>query len=129
MATNDPGIPVNCDLQRRRGDTWPLAIQLLQSGTTDPLFSGGIAGFSFKLAVDTEKEPDGSASSATNLFEITGTITDAAANKIEFAPSDGQADQTPGTYYYEIEMTDLSSDRRTLMEGKWVVKQDRAKGA
>lgn len=129
MATTDPGIPVNCDLQRRRGDTWPLAIQLLQAGTTDPLFPGGIAGFSFKLDVDTEKEPAGDTTSASNVFSRAGIITDAAENQIEFALSDGEANLTPGTYYYEIEMTDTSSDRRTLMYGKWVVKQDIAKGA
>jgi hypothetical protein len=129
MATNDPGIPVNCDLQRRRGDTWPLAIQLLQAGTTDPLIPAGIAGYTFKLAVDTEKEPGGSVSSVTNVFERAGTITDAPLNKVEFALSDSEANLIPGQYYYEIEMTDTSSDRRTLMYGKWIVKQDIAKGA
>lgn len=127
MAMEDPGIPVHCDLQRQRGDTWPLAIQLLQSGTTTPLVD--ITGYTFKLAVDTLKDPPGDTTSVTNVFERAGTITDAVNAQLEFQLSDAEANLDPATYYYEIEMTDTSSDRRTLMEGKWVVKQDRAKGA
>ena len=127
MAVEDPGIPVNRDLQRRRGDTWPLAIQLLQKGTTTPL--ADISGYGFKLDVDTLKDPPGNVTSATNVFSRAGVITDGPNAKFEFPLSDAEAHLAPDTYYYEIEWTDTSGDRRTIMEGKWVVKQDRVKGA
>ena len=38
--------------------------------------------------------------------------------------SDGEADLTPEVYYYDIEQTDGSSARRTVLAGSWTVKQD-----
>jgi len=104
-------------ITRRRGDTYADLITVTDS-TGAPI---NITGYTFQLTVDPEKAP---ATAANNLFSITGTILDAIAGTVEFAPSALQADQTPGTYFYDIQMVDGLGRIRTIALDKWVVTQD-----
>jgi hypothetical protein len=80
-----------------------------------------ISGFSFLLTVDPDANPT---TDTNNLFELTGTIDDAPNGLVSFAPSAVEADQTPETYFYDIQMTDAGSAIRTIAKGKYVVTQD-----
>ena len=104
-------------ITRKRGDSYAETITVTDS-TGAPI---NITGYTFQLTVDPEKAP---ATAANNLFNITGTILDAIAGTVEFAPSALQADQTPGTYFYDIQMVDGLGRIRTIALDKWVVTQD-----
>ncbi|MGD9670176.1 MAG: hypothetical protein AB7U75_14260 [Hyphomicrobiaceae bacterium] len=67
--------------------------------------------------------PDGS----TQIVEIAGTITNAAGGVVEFPWSALDADQAPGGYYYDIEMTDALSRVQTLTIGRYTFVQDISK--
>lgn len=73
------------------------------------------------MTLDPEKAP---ATAANNVYQLTGTILDATAGRVEFAPSALQADQTPGTYYYDLQMVDGVGRKRTIALDKYVYTQD-----
>lgn len=106
------------DITRKRGDTYADEF-VVKSTTTGSVID--ITGYSFSLVVDPQKHP---ASSANNLYALTGTITDAANGLVEFAPSAVQSDQTPKIYYYEVQMTDPTGRIRTIESGKYTYVQD-----
>ena len=108
------------DLSRRRGDTYgdEFAIK------TELLAVVDITGYSFVLTVDPSKAPE---DAANNLFTVVGAITDAPNGVVEFAPDAAQADQTPGKYYYDLQMTDTSGAIRTIDSGIYAFVQDISK--
>lgn len=105
------------NIKRSRGDTFPIEIAVTNSAGT----AVDVTGFSFVLTVDPENDPT---SSAANLFQLTGVITDASAGEVQFVPSPAQADQTPEIYFYDIQMTDGSGRIRTIASGRFEVVQD-----
>ncbi len=107
-------------ITRKRGDTYAETITVTDTAGT----AINITGYTFKLTVDPEKAP---ATAANNLFSITGTILSPTAGTVEFAPSALQADQAPGTYYFDIEMIDGAGRIRTIALNKYVVTQDISK--
>jgi len=104
-------------ITRRRGDTYADLITVTDS-TGAPI---DITGYSFKMTLDPEKSP---ATAANNLYQITGTILDGPAGRVEFAPSPTQADQVPGTYYYDVQMIDGVGRIRTIALDKYIYTQD-----
>ena len=106
------------DLTRARGDTYADEIQIMSSTTGLAL---DITGFSFLLTIDPDRFPTGS---GNNLYQLTGVITDAANGLVEFAPSAVQADQTPGRYWYDVQMTDNTGRIRTIQSGRYTFTQD-----
>ena len=105
------------DITRKRGDTYADKFIIVSD-------EGGvvvdITGHTFLLTVDPSEAPTGS---GANIFQLTGTITDATAGEVEFAPSVSQADNV-GNYFYDLEMTDGSSKIRTIDEGRYTMRQD-----
>ena len=108
-------------LTRKRGDTWPDEITVRDVATGVPL---DITGCTFLMTLDTLKAPS---DSATNLYQLTGVIVDAAAGRVDFAPTALQADQIPKTYYYDIQMTDALSRKLTVALDKYKYEQDISK--
>jgi hypothetical protein len=73
--------------------------------------------------VNSEQEPDGNSTPATQQW--TKVVTTNGTGLITIAQlSDDEADLTPDVYYYDIEQTDGVSARRTVLAGKWTVRQD-----
>lgn len=105
-------------ITRRRGDTYADEI-IVTSEVTGAAMN--VTGYTFKLTVDPSKAP---ADGTTKLYEVVGTIVDGPAGKVEFAPTEQQANQTPGTYYYDIQMTDGNGRKRTIALDKYVYQQD-----
>ena len=118
MATLLNICPEAIDLCISRGDTTPWTFTIK---TGSPAVAVNITGFSFLLTVDPSSEPTGSGS---NLFQLTGTITDAANGIMSFELTATQADQTPDVYFYDLQQTDGASKLRTVVKGEFEFKQD-----
>lgn len=109
------------DIKRPRGDTYADEFAITSEATGLAI---DITGYSFVLTVDPSKTP---ANADNNLFSITGTITDAAGGLVEFAPTVQQANQTPGAYWYDVQMTDAAGRIRTIDSGRYTITQDISK--
>ena len=81
-----------------------------------------ITGFTFRLTVNEEKNPD----PGVELFTVTGVITDATNGLVGFAPTAVDTDQTPGNYFYDIEQT-AAGLISTVIKGKVQIIQDISK--
>ena len=103
-------------ITRYRGDTVPDQFTLTDADE-NPV---DITGYTFTMTVDTLKTPP---DNTTLVYQLTGTITNAAAGEFEFAPSAVQADLT-GNYWYDIQMVDGGGAIQTLVKDKYVYTQD-----
>lgn len=83
-----------------------------------------ITGFSFKLTVNSEKDPT---TVDNQQFTVVGAITDGPNGKVAFSPSATDTDITPGAYFYDIEQTDSGGGIATLLIGKCIIVQDISK--
>lgn len=110
-------MTTSINIERYRGDTVPDQFTIKDSAGAVV----NITGFTFLLSVNTEAKP----TDVTNqVYQLTGTITDAPNGKVEFAPNASEADQTPGTYYYDVQMIDGASAKSTIVIGKYKYIQD-----
>jgi hypothetical protein len=109
--------PIALDVSYTRGDSVPIPFTLtdLDGVAID------ISGFTFELTVDPNPDPT---DAGDNLFSLTGAITDAANGKFQFAPTIVQSDQTPDTYFYDIQMIDGSLAKQTIVKGKFTILPD-----
>lgn len=105
------------DITRKRGDTYADE-WVIRSGTTG--LPVDITGYTFALTVDSRKEPT---DESTKLYTLAGVIVDAAAGRVEFAPSASQANQV-GAFFYDAQMTDTAGRKRTFDAGKYKYTQD-----
>lgn len=105
------------DIKRKRGDTYGNEFQVISETTGLAI---NISGYSFLMTVDPDDDPPGS---GANVFQLTGTITDAANGLVEFAPNPTQADNL-GSFFYDVQMTDGSGRIRTILDGRYILVQD-----
>lgn len=108
-------------ITRKRGDTYPIVVSLKVKATGQPL---PVAGCTFILSVDSVQEPQ---NADTNMLQLVGNIVDADAAKVSFPVTSNQADQPPGRYWYEIQITDPSLRIRSLPTQPFIVVQDLTK--
>lgn len=104
-------------ITRYRGDTVPDEFTVLDSNGS-PV---NLSGFTVTMTLDERQKPN---DVSTQLYELTGTITNPTGGVVEFAPSTLQADQAPGTYYYDIQLIDGSSRIETICVGTYTYIQD-----
>lgn len=105
------------DITRKRGDTYADEFIIKSKTTKLPI---NIAGYTFTLTVDPSKTP---ADDTNNLYQLAGTILDAANGRVEFAPTAMQADQV-GAFYFDVQMIDGAGRKRTIEGGKYKYEQD-----
>lgn len=105
------------DITRKRGDTYADEFTIKSAATGAAI---NITGYTFLLTVDPTKAPT---TNAANLYQLTGTILDAAAGRVEFAPNSTQANQV-GTFYFDVQMVDGAGRKRTIDSGKYKYEQD-----
>lgn len=98
------------NIERMRGDTYSEQFEFTGLGS--------LIGASFLLTVDPEMEP---ADATANLFQLVGTVL--SASLVEFPITALQADNV-GTYYYDIQMTSVTGQVRTVTRGTWTFRQD-----
>lgn len=110
--------PLEVDICINRGDTTPWTFTVR---TGVPLAPLDISGFSYLLTVDPSATPT---DALNNLFQLTGTIIDGPNGVVRFALSDSQADQVPKEYFFDLQQTDGSGARRSLIQGSFEFFQD-----
>lgn len=98
-----------------RGDSYPHPFSRTEDGE-----AVDITARTYLLTVNSQKNPT---DETTQLFQVVGVITDAAGGLFEFTPTDVQTDQTPGTYWYDVQETD-GANIRTLTKDKYKITQD-----
>ena len=101
-----------------RGDSRPRTITVRDSETGLPI---DITGATFLMTVDPTIDP---LVITANLFQLTGTITNADRGQVEFAPTSTDTDQAPATYYYDIQMTDAEGYLSTIAVDEFIIIQD-----
>ncbi len=105
-------------ISRKRGDTYADEIIVTSATTGLPI---DITGYTFTMTLDPAKDP---IDATNNLYSLVGTIIDAPNGRVEFAPSALQADQTPGAYFYDVQMIDGAGRKRTILLDKYKYEQD-----
>ncbi len=102
-----------------RGDTVPVRVTMTDESTGNRVDLTGASG---KLAVNPSDSPE---DTSGQLFEVTGVIEAPATDGImSFTLSAANADQSPGVYYYDIQVTLGSGTVITPVGGKWTVVAD-----
>ena len=104
------------DFTRKRGDTYPIALSVTDADNV-PV---DITGATFLLTVDPSATPT---DALANIFQSTGTITNALFGQVEFPISAVNADQL-GQFYYDIQMTSSGGIITTLATGSVTWEQD-----
>lgn len=105
-------------IDRFRGDTYGNVFKIADSNG-DPI---DITGYTFKMTINSLKEPT---DTATQIFQVVGTLVSPSLGTVKFAPSSLQANAIePGTYYFDIQMTDGAGAIQTVATGKYIIRQD-----
>lgn len=101
-----------------RGDTpiIPVGITNRVTGAVED-----ITGYTFTLTVDPSPSPS---TAATNLFSVVGVVTDAANGRVEFQPTETNTDLSPSVYFYDVQMVTTAPSKRSVLAGRFEVKQD-----
>jgi len=109
------------DIEWYRGDSYPLTLTIKSKSTKQAI---DITGYAFKLTVSSTKDPP---DDSTKLFDVDGDLDEPTEGKVVFTPTATNTDFVPGTYYYDIQMTDINSNIRTIAKYKWKQLQDISK--
>ena len=105
------------EITRYRGDTVADEFTVKTSAGV----AVDITGASFIMTIDTLRAPP---DNTTKVATLTGVITGASSGQVQFPFTAPDADQTPGKYYFDIQMTDAGGKIQTLDVGTYLFKQD-----
>ena len=111
-------------IARKRGDTAPDKIFVLDPEAPVAGTPLDVSGFGFIMTVNTERDPDPGPPIGTELASIAGTITDAVNGEVEFPWSPGDADQVPEEYFYDIQQTDTAGKILTIAKERYIFQMD-----
>jgi hypothetical protein len=104
---------------RKRGDTYPDRFLFKDADGAAVDLTGWT---NFQLTINPEKTP---VDDSGQLLQLTGAITGAATlGVVEFAWLDADANQTPGTYWYDVQAIMANGKRRTWGPYKYIFAQD-----
>lgn len=109
-------LPATLNICRVRGDTFPFAVVISQGGSVVD-----ISGYTIVMTVDPSDEP---ADALNNLFTLAATIPTGTDGRALFTLSALNADQTPGDYFHDMQLTDGAGNIRTFAKGTYQVLQD-----
>ena len=112
MATLD-------DITWYRGDSFPIELTIKDKATGNAV---DITGYAFKLTVDELQDPP---DTSTKKFSVDGVLDGTpSTGKVAFTPSTTDTAILPADYYYDVQMTDASSNIRTIAKYKFTISQD-----
>lgn len=109
-------------LDRKRGDTAPDRIVALDPVTGLPIDN---TGFNYLMTINSEKDPDpvGPPVVGTEVAQIVGA-PGGVDGSVTFIWTGPDADQVPGTYWYDIQQIDLAGSILTIAKNKYVFHMD-----
>lgn len=107
------------NLVRRRGDTWPDTFVCYQD-KNNGVFLDITNGYTFVMTVATTPFPE---DAAGVVFTVTGVIDTGIDGEVKFTPTAGNV-ASPGSYYYDIQLTGPDGSVWTLYTGRYTIKQD-----
>lgn len=105
------------DIERFRGDTEPIVLQLVDTNGVE--ITDSIASATFILTVSEEAAP----TTIPPVFTINGTSIDDTAKTVNFLFTTADADNF-GAFYYDVQMTDSLGVIRTILNGLMLFEQD-----
>ena len=108
-------IPFNLRIERKRGDTEELVLDL-----TSDKKPKNIVEHTFKLTVNKEMSP---IDTRAQLFSIDAIIINPLEGKIAFFFTKEQVNFV-GQFFFDIEMTKPNGTTRTISEGHFIFTQD-----
>ncbi|MGI9491968.1 MAG: hypothetical protein ACR2QF_06165 [Geminicoccaceae bacterium] len=109
--------PRNEDICISRGDSPVMFVTI----TDDLEVIQDITGFTFNLTVGPSPAP---VNDTNQLFQLSGVIVDGPGGRVRFQPSTLNTDLSPGVFFYDVQMVTLAPSVRTVLSGKFQVKQD-----
>lgn len=107
-------------ITRYRGDTAPDK-WIIEDEDGNPR---DLTGCSAVLTVNRLKNPT---STATQVFQIAATVTAPLTGAALFFPTSLEADQAPGKYFYDVQLTDADGLVSTIEKGVYRFLQDISK--
>lgn len=121
----DVGVPTECDIERRRGDTKTIVIRLTTDGS--PV---DVTGYTATLTINTVKAPniDVSPVEGQQIFQAVGAALSSPGTDGKIAFPMAQFAASPyvpvGSYFYDVQITDVAGEIFTPLIGKFKVVQD-----
>lgn len=106
-------------ISRTRGDTAPDKFKLVENGVAVDIS----VGYSFRMTVSSEKNPDAVSIITSKLYHVDAVITGGPAGEYEFRPSSSNTDLL-GKKFYDIEMTYGGGFKKTIRKDEYVFTQD-----
>ena len=116
--TTDLRLGAKEDLIIRRGDTTTIVVTLLADGTPQ-----NITGYSAKFMAKRDYTSTAAAITKTTPSGIELTNPTAGELTITLAPADTE-DLSPGTHYYDLELTSSTGSVGTYLWGKLTIEAD-----
>ena len=107
-------------INRYRGDTTPDKWVI----TNEDGSPRDLTGCAAVLTVNRLKNPP---STATQLFQVAATVTSPLSGVVLFYPTGLQADQAPGKYFFDVQLTDADGIVSTIEKGVYRFLQDISK--
>lgn len=119
------GVPTECDIEKRRGDTKDISILLKDSAGV----ALDVTAYTALLTINTSKTPDPDASPAVGVevFQAVGAPNSPGTDGIlrfDFAAFGGSPYVGVAGYFYDVQITDAGGEIFTPLIGKFTVKQD-----
>jgi hypothetical protein len=100
-------------IERVRGDTFTITNRKTRAVVN-------LTGSTLKLTLNSLQAPE---DTTTELYQLSGVITDPETGVVEFSPTSEQSDVV-GLYYFDVQMTDSFGQVTTLTSGTYTYKQD-----
>ncbi len=105
------------DITRFRGDTIADDV-LIQTADGNPI---NLTGYTVVMTINKRENPT---DTADQVYQITATIPNPLTGVARFTPTTLQANQPPGIYYFDIQLTDDVGVIRTAVKGRYIYVQD-----
>jgi hypothetical protein len=100
-----------------RGDGYPLLLTVTDSGTGNPV---DITNYTFLLTVNKEEAP---IDDSRQVFQAAGTIVDGPNGQVSFPVVPANTAEV-GDYFYDVQMTTVGGDVRTIAKDAFIVSMD-----
>lgn len=119
------GVPTECDIEKRRGDTKDISIRLTSDGA-----ALDVSGYTALMTLNTEKAPDIDVSPevGVEVFQATGIAANSPGTdgilRFDFSSFGGSPYVPVASYNYDVQITDITGEIFTPLIGKFKVVQD-----